>query len=77
MMNFNFYNPTNILFGRGMLNELGKQQLPGKKACVLISSGKSTRANGYLDRTLEQLRMAGVDYVIFEGALRGGRKVRP
>lgn len=66
MMNFNFYNPTNILFGRGMLNELGKQQLPGKKACVLISSGKSTRANGYLDRTLEQLRMAGVDYVIFD-----------
>ena len=51
MMNFNFNNPTNILFGRGMLDELGKQQLPGKKACVLISSGKSTRANGYLDRT--------------------------
>ena len=30
-MNFNFNNPTNILFGRGMLNELGRQPLPGKK----------------------------------------------
>lgn len=66
MMNFNFNNPTNILFGSGMLNELGKQKLPGKKACVLISSGKSTRANGYLDRTLEQLKIAGVDYVIYD-----------
>ena len=66
MMNFNFDNPTNILFGSGMLNELGKQQLPGKKACVLISSGKSTLENGYLDRTLEQLKIAGADYVIFD-----------
>ena len=49
-----------------MLNELGCQQLPGKKACVLISSGKSTRENGYLDRTLEQLKIAGVDYVIYD-----------
>ena len=65
MMNFNFNNPTNILFGRGMLNELGKQQLPGK-GCALISSGKSTRVNGYLDRTLEQLKIAGVDYVIYD-----------
>lgn len=59
MMRFNFNNPTNILFGRGMLKELSKQSLPGKKACVLISSGKSTRANGYLERTLEQLTLAG------------------
>lgn len=65
-MNFNFNNPTNILFGRGMLNELGRQPLPGKKACVLISSGKSTRVNGYLDRTLEQLKIAGVDSVVFD-----------
>ena len=49
-MNFNFNNPTNLIFGRGSLNELGSQPMPGKKALVLISSGKSTRENGYLDR---------------------------
>lgn len=32
MMNFDFYNPTHLLFGRGKLNELGHQLLPGKKA---------------------------------------------
>ncbi|MDO4556591.1 MAG: iron-containing alcohol dehydrogenase [Lachnospiraceae bacterium] len=63
---FNFNNPTNILFGSGMLNELGKQSLPGKKACILISSGKSTRANGYLDRVIEQLKSANVEYVIYD-----------
>lgn len=55
-MNFNFNNPTNLIFGRGSLNELGSLPMPGKKALVLISNGKSTKENGYLDRTLEQLK---------------------
>lgn len=37
-MNFNFNNPTNILFGRGMLNELGKQPLPGKRLVSLFQA---------------------------------------
>ncbi len=65
-MNFNFSNPTNLLFGVGTLNQLGDQKLPGKKALLLISNGKSTRANGYLDRTIEQLTKAGSDYVVFD-----------
>lgn len=63
-MKFNFNNPTNLLFGAGVLNQLGEQKMPGKKALLLISNGKSTKANGYLDRTEEQLRKADVDYVI-------------
>ena len=49
-MNFNFFNPTRILFGVGQLNNLHKQQLPGKKALLLISNGKSTKANGSFDQ---------------------------
>ena len=52
-------------FGAGQLNELGKQSLPGKKALLLISNGKSTKANGYLERTEQQLSQAGVEYAIF------------
>jgi len=66
MVTFDFYNPTHVIFGSGKLNELSKQAFPGKKACVLISSGKSTRANGYLDRTLTELKKADVDYVIYD-----------
>lgn len=65
-MNFNFNNPTNIIFGSGSLSQLGNQELPGKKALLLISNGKSTKANGYLDRTIEQLNKAGVTYVLFD-----------
>ena len=65
-MNFYFNNPTNLIFGRGSLNELGSLPMPGKKALVLISNGKSTRENGYLDRTLEQLEKAGVETVLFD-----------
>lgn len=56
---FNFNNPTNLLFGSGTLNELGSLSMPGKKAMVLISRGKSTKANGYLDCTLAQNNGAG------------------
>ena len=66
MMSFNFYNPTNLLFGRGKLNELGKLPMPGKKAMLLISNGKSTRANGSLARTDEELRKAGAEFAIFD-----------
>ncbi len=41
------YLPTKVLFGAGQLNNLSKQNLPGKKALIVISNGKSTRANGY------------------------------
>lgn len=65
-MNFSFYNPTRILFGVGELNNLHKQTMPGKKALLLISNGKSTKVNGSLDRTIEQLEKAGIEHAIFD-----------
>ncbi len=66
MMQFDFYNPTRILFGSGKLQQLGDQQLPGTKALLLTSNGKSTKANGYLDRTVKELARAGAEYVLFD-----------
>lgn len=64
-MNFDFNSPTKILFGSGKLNELGSQPLPGKKALLLMSGGKSAKVSGAYDRTLEQLRKAGVEVMEF------------
>lgn len=33
---------------------------------VVISNGKSTRANGYLDRTLGELKAAGIETVVYD-----------
>lgn len=68
-MSFQMYVPTRILFGCGMLNNLHKQQMPGKKALIVISNGKSTKENGSLDRTKEQLEKAGVEYAVFDGIM--------
>ena len=52
MMNFHFYNPTRLLFGSGKIGELGAQKLPGKKALLLLSAGKSAKTSGALDLSL-------------------------
>ena len=64
---YDMYIPTRIMFGTGMLNKLSEQPMPGKRALILISNGKSTRANGYLARTEEQMRKAGIETVVFDG----------
>ena len=66
MMSYMFYAPTRVLFGAGQLNKLHEQVMPGKKAMLVISNGKSTRMSGALDRTTEQLRAAGVDVALFD-----------
>lgn len=63
---FNMYVPTRFVFGKGRLSELHQQKMPGKKAMIAISSGKSVRENGALSRTQEQLRLAGVETAVFD-----------
>uniref|UniRef100_UPI003FEF47F9 iron-containing alcohol dehydrogenase n=1 Tax=Prevotella sp. TaxID=59823 RepID=UPI003FEF47F9 len=65
--NYDMYIPTRVMFGEGMLNKLGDQPMPGRRALIIISNGKSTRANGYLARTEEQLHRAGVETFVFDG----------
>lgn len=64
-MIFDFNNPTHILFGSGKLNELGSQPMPGKKALLLMSGGKSACVSGAYDRTVEQLHKASVEIAEF------------
>lgn len=66
MMSYMFYAPTRVLFGAGQLSKLHVQTMPGKKAMLVISNGKSTWMSGALDRTTEQLRAAGVEMALFD-----------
>lgn len=68
-MNYQFFMPTRILFGEGQLNNLHNYDLPGEKALIVISAGKSIRANGYLDRLQKQLDLKNIDYVVFDKIL--------
>lgn len=71
-MSFQMYVPTRIIFGAGELAHLHEQLtgekagFVGKKALIIISNGKSTRENGSLKKTEEQLKMAGIGSVVFD-----------
>lgn len=57
--------PTRLLFGPGALDKLGEETLPGKKALLVMTGGKSAKATGAYDRLLAQLAKAGAEVVAF------------
>jgi alcohol dehydrogenase len=65
-MPFSHFIPTRVLFGAGQLGRLHEQALPGKRALIVISAGKSARANGTLARVERELTAAKVDYAVFD-----------
>ena len=65
-MSYQFFISTRTLFGRGKLNELHTQSMPGKKAMVIISNGKSMKETGTLYRVLKELAQAGVETAVFD-----------
>ncbi len=68
-MSYQFYMPSRVIFGQGTLQTLHQQALPGKKALIVISSGKSMRRQGYLAAVEAELDKAGVEHVVFDKIL--------
>ena len=66
MLNFNFYNPTNIVFGRDQLSQL--DSLVPKDARVLITyGGGSVKRFGTLDKVKEELAKSKREVFEFGG----------
>lgn len=68
-MDFNYHIPTKILFGPGKLDELSREKLPGTKALIVTTAGKSVKKYGYLDRLKKILSSRGIEYVLFDKIL--------
>lgn len=66
-MSFNHFMPTRVLFGKGKIEELHLQEMPGRKVLLIISNGKSVKENGTLDIVIHELNLSKVDYVIYNG----------
>lgn len=64
-MSFDMYVPTRFVFGSGRLAELSQYSMPGKKALVVTSNGKSVKANGALAKTADEFLKAGIEPVLF------------
>ncbi|MGI6118686.1 MAG: iron-containing alcohol dehydrogenase [Bilifractor sp.] len=65
MDTYNFFAPTRVLFGPGQLGKLHTLPMPGKKAMIVTSNGKSAITNGSLEKTKNELKAAGVEFVVF------------
>jgi NADP-dependent alcohol dehydrogenase len=64
MQNFEFYNPTNLVFGKGQIEKLGT--LVPKKAKILLAyGGGSLFKNGVYDQV--KLALKGFEIVEFGG----------
>jgi NADP-dependent alcohol dehydrogenase len=54
MLNFDFYNPTQILFGQGQISALAKQ-IPADARVLLVYGGGSIKQNGVYDEVMAAL----------------------
>lgn len=66
MLNFRYYLPTEILFGPGALATLHEKKLPGRRALVVTTAGRSVKRLGYLGRLLKELEAAGVETALYD-----------
>lgn len=64
MLNFDFYNPTQILFGEGQIASLAKH-VPAGARVLLVYGGGSIKQNGVYDETIAAL--AGHSVTEFAG----------
>lgn len=64
MVNFEFYNPAKIIFGRNVITENTGQQilLSGGKKVLLVAGGGSIKRNGVYDAVVSSLRNAGLEW---------------
>ncbi len=66
MEKFTHFIPTELHFGAGALSQLGKIRLPGKKALIVMSAGKSLKAAGVPERVAKLLKEGGADSLVYD-----------
>mgnify|MGYP002682863315 CR=1 FL=1 len=55
MKNFEFFNPTRIIFGKGTIAKLSKR-VPRKARVMLLYGGGSIKENGVYDQVMDALK---------------------
>jgi alcohol dehydrogenase len=73
MDNFEFRNPTKIIFGRGTEARVGTETAAFGRKVLLHYGGRSIKASGLYDRIVASLKAAGVDWVDLGGVVPNPR----
>lgn len=67
MENFEFINPTRILFGRGEESKAGEQAARYSKKILLHYGSNFVKTSGLLDKITKSLNASGVEYIELGG----------
>jgi alcohol dehydrogenase YqhD (iron-dependent ADH family) len=67
LKNFEFCNPTKIIFGRGQEERVGVETAAHSRKVLLHYGGGSIKTSGLYDRVVASLRSAGVEWVELGG----------
>jgi alcohol dehydrogenase YqhD (iron-dependent ADH family) len=67
MENFIHFNPTNLQFGKGVLQKLGLLSAPLGKHALLVYGKGSVKSNGVYDLVVKQLKQAGIGITEYGG----------
>ncbi len=67
MNNFMFYSPAKVLFGRGVLSEIGKECRPYGKKALLLYGKESLKTSGLYDQIISRLKKEGIAVVEHQG----------
>jgi len=59
-MNFEFHNPTHLIFGAGTLSQLGEVVSKYGKKALIVTGGGSVKRNGTFDRAVDSLEASGI-----------------
>ncbi len=61
MNNFSFHNPTQVLFGKDTIPQIGEELAKrGHKKVLLLAGGGSIKQNGVYEHTVKSLEAAGI-----------------
>lgn len=69
MLNFEFYSPTRLVFGKGTADQIGAQIAPLAKKVLVHYGSDRVEKNGLLKRVIDSLAAAGVSYVTLGGVI--------
>jgi len=67
MENFEFNNPTKIIFGKGAEEKVGMEAAHYSKRVLLHYGGGSIKTSGLFDRVTDSLKKSGVDWIELGG----------
>ncbi len=73
MLNFDFYSPARIRFGKGMENRIGALLKPYAGKVLLHYGGGSIKKSGLYDTVITSLKESGISYAELGGVVPNPR----